>query len=411
MFYTYSNFKIIFFTLSLITTLGFLIVYGFLYGYYFSGADLFSISYFSFISSFIPFDIRTISFVSVFFIAMYYFTSNFILSISAKNKMILIIICLSILGLNFIIATFFSNEISWKVNFIFLIPWIYIFSISVSMYLMFSLINGDPKVFNHFIGILLLGIFFFFLFIAMVNNFVESKSTNGSILIKIKKYFFSLEILIANYTSILALIILCLSLMLFKKLVKKNRFYWFYIAYTLLSLGILIFCNWNKESKIPFLIMIILFICCLFVSIKYFKNLRKTEEHIIEKEVIKKTNTEHPKQSKNSGILLQIIKIAIKLIENKDYGIKFKVFMLSVILILLIFLPRLSIHTGQTIRSLNIESLNKYEIVYVTKDEKKHTIEANYFIETDGHIYISNKNWKLEILKSDNYYIQSIKNI
>ncbi|WP_102694168.1 hypothetical protein [Rummeliibacillus pycnus] len=415
MLYNYSNFKIIFFTLSLIATLGFLIVYGFLYGYYFSGTNFFDISYFSFISSFIPFDIRTLSFVSVFFIAIYYFTSNFILSISSKNKTILIIsICLSVLGLNFVIATFFSNEISWKANFSFLIAWLYIGGILISMYLMFSLINSDPKIFNHFIGILLLGIILFLLFIAEVNSLVEIKYSELKPFIE--KYLFSLELLIANYTLILALIILCSSLMLFKISVDRNRFHWFYYTYTLFFIiEILIIFIVNKENRLAttFIIMITLliglFLFCLIMSIKYFKKVKKQKKYIPEEEITKQEDVEHSKEIKNSSMLFQIIKMAIKLMKNKDYGTKFKVFMLSIILILIIFLPRLSIYTGQTIRNLNIESLEKYEVIYVTKDDKKHKVTANYFIETDNHLYISNEKWKLYVLKSDNYYIESIK--
>lgn len=67
----YSNIKFFMFAFSIVTIIGFLLVYGFLYGYYFSGNIDSTISSFNVISNFVPFDLRTFSMTSFFFICVH----------------------------------------------------------------------------------------------------------------------------------------------------------------------------------------------------------------------------------------------------------------------------------------------------------------------------------------------------
>ncbi len=77
--------RFLFFGFTLISSLGFLIIYSFLYGYYFSGNEIFQISNFSIVSNVMPFNLQTLTITSIFFICIYYIFSIFI-SLIIKKK-------------------------------------------------------------------------------------------------------------------------------------------------------------------------------------------------------------------------------------------------------------------------------------------------------------------------------------
>lgn len=84
--FVYSSVALIIFAIGLISSIGFLNIYFFLYGYYFGGEG--HISNFSIISNLIPFNIQTLSIISIFLICIYYTISGLLSILREKDKKI-----------------------------------------------------------------------------------------------------------------------------------------------------------------------------------------------------------------------------------------------------------------------------------------------------------------------------------
>lgn len=117
----YSTFKFIIFGFSIIAIMSFLIVYGFLYGYYFGGDFESSISNFHVISNFVPFDIRTMSMImiSFYFLCIFYIIYNIVSLVKKSNDkvvgkigLVFILLCVSLI-LNIMLALFKELSFGW----------------------------------------------------------------------------------------------------------------------------------------------------------------------------------------------------------------------------------------------------------------------------------------------------------
>ncbi|MGF9975517.1 hypothetical protein [Viridibacillus arvi] len=137
----FSNIKFIIFAFSVVSILGFLLVYSFLYGYYFSGNFESKISSFNIISNLIPFDIRTLTMTAFYFICIFYIILGFIslLKGDKKNKknMIISLLLIAVI-ITTMLALFFASVISFKSIASFSLIWLFLGSF---VWLLFIIIN------------------------------------------------------------------------------------------------------------------------------------------------------------------------------------------------------------------------------------------------------------------------------
>ncbi|MDG0949581.1 hypothetical protein [Bacillus paranthracis] len=160
----FFDIRFLLFGFTLISSLGFLIIYSFLYGYYFSGDEFFQISNFNIVSNLIPFSIQTLTITSIFFICIYYIISASI-PLMRKNKeqtgVIFILLVLIIFLLNWAITMFFANEITIASIASFLLIWGFMGLIIWFLFMM-------PKILEHPFVTLNSVIFQFFLSIILL---------------------------------------------------------------------------------------------------------------------------------------------------------------------------------------------------------------------------------------------------
>ncbi|MCU5472894.1 hypothetical protein [Bacillus paranthracis] len=154
--------RFLFFGFTLISSLGFLIIYSFLYGYYFSGEEIFHNSNFNIVSNLVPFSIQTLTVTSIFFICSYYIISASI-PLVRKNKekkgAIVILFVLIIFLLNLAITMFFANEITFNSVLSFSLIWVFI--LGVICYLYTIVIAGEYPI------IMIKGVMFQFLLLPL----------------------------------------------------------------------------------------------------------------------------------------------------------------------------------------------------------------------------------------------------
>ncbi|MGH0925959.1 hypothetical protein [Bacillus pacificus] len=154
--------RFLFFGFTLISSLGFLIIYSFLYGYYFSGEEIFHNSNFNIVSNLVPFSIQTLTVTSIFFICSYYIISASI-PLVRKNKekkgAIVILFVLIIFLLNLAITMFFANEITFNSVLSFSLIWVFI--LGVICYLYTIVIAGEYPI------IMIRGVMFQFLLLPL----------------------------------------------------------------------------------------------------------------------------------------------------------------------------------------------------------------------------------------------------
>jgi len=77
-----------------------------------------------------------------------------------------------------------------------------------------------------------------------------------------------------------------------------------------------------------------------------------------------------------------------------------------VMLISFILFPYLSLICGKGIRSVNASEELPLIVLYINQDGNKETICANYFLENNSILYVSNENWELEVTKPIKYHMK-----
>lgn len=404
----YSDIKFILFAFSLISILGFLIIYSFLYGYYFSGDILFKISNFNIISNFIPFDLRTLSMTSFYFICIFYIISGSISvfkneSKKNKKKMAAFLFLPVAVVLNIMLTSFFASDLTPKSMRSFSLLWLFIGSIIWFLFIMIKIIQ-KPMVF-----------------------------VKGSILtfciwlilsIPLRELVFNQEFLQQLLSTIILVVLWLLITTLF--ILFKDKTWMIFLSYSPISLIILmVLSNFLRPIYINnvFLITFLIVIAILFINIIIYKALQlfkkrlKLRNKVLEGEASKQ-DTENmeirediPIESKfnnEKGILYNTLFILYRVIVYKKNHVM-KLILGIMLLLVFVFTPQISMFCGKGIRTLNTSDEFRLEILYVNQNNVKEEIFANYYIENNSVLYISNENWELEVIKPINYHIRPYK--
>ncbi|MED1381965.1 hypothetical protein [Bacillus mycoides] len=416
--------RFLFFGFTLISSLGFLIIYSFLYGYYFSGEEIFHNSNFNIVSNLVPFSIQTLTVTSIFFICSYYIISASI-PLIRKNKekkgAIVILFVLIIFLLNLAITMFFANEITFNSVLSFSLIWLFI--LGIICYLYTIIIAGEYPV------IMIKGVMFQFVLLPLFAKILS--------VMKVLEENRFLEL-----STILFIPSLFMTMIIFRYCHKTfshwhNKKWFHFISKLPLSIiiSILVWLNLvgNKVlsfSKITTLILMLLTVYIVIVItvmlakilvemlkslvklVKEKRNKTKKAENDNSENRIEEIEAEKPEQIKEKsaekkGVTYKVIFLFYSILSNKADSVS-KLGIGLILLFSFVLLPRISLLSGQSIRMINQAYEKPIEIIYVNQSGKESNLIGNYYIENNSTLYISNRHWDLEVIKPVNYHIKPI---
>lgn len=391
----YSNIKFIIFTFSLISILGFLLIYNFLYGYYFSGAIDDTISNFSVISNFIPFDFRTLSITSFYFICIFYIIFGLVSLIQSdkkdKGKIILYLLFFAI-TITIMLTFFFANNLSFKSFFSFSLIWVFL---GILVWFLFILIN------------------------LMVRPTLLIKSTlltftlGAIITIILMQIGFDEEFL---QPILLVILIILWPVMTTISIAFEKRNWMYFINCLPISFSILLVIVYLMNSININLNAIIDLLFLGFINIPIYYIVKTTKKRNKKGEVKKKitediiedsseVSSSEIRNDKEQGLFyISILLIYNVIVDRNENGMK--MVLGALLLFVFVVTPQISMICGKGIRTINISEIPSTEIVYVNQNGIEKNVVANYYLENDSIIYISNKDWELEVIKPLNYHIK-----
>lgn len=396
----FFDIRFLFFGFTLISSSGFLIIYSFLYGYYFSGNIFFEISNFNIISNLVPFSIQTLTITSIFFICVYYIISASIpLIIKNKEKKgaIFILSALIIFLLNLSITTFFANEITFTSIISFSLIWIFIGFIIGFLYTI-NIAEKHPF-------LMISATVFQLLLLAFIGKVLS--------IMKVLEESIYLEL-----STILFIPCLFITLLIFRHYHSKK---WFdFISCLPFSIIISMLLSLELEgNNILFLskkeIFIIIMPILHFAILKMVKPVQKKIEEKVKFGASEKEGRETEERQKeikeksleNKSILYIVIYKYYSVLSNKANNV-FKLLIGLALLFAFVCLPRVSLLSGQLIRMINQSYEKPIKITYVNQSGKESDLFGNYYIENNSTLYIANKCWELEVVKPVNYHIKSV---
>ena len=343
-------------TVTIFSTLSFLVTYHFLYGYYFGGEMDSAFSNFELIRRFVPFHLNTMGFTYL-MISLSASLILYLLALIRGRKLAFIAIAtLGLIFFHIIMSVFFTRELTLK-NIIYF-SGIWIIPIIIAGLIIFT-VRGMRYPFKTYSGITF-GLLFF------------------SILMSVFKLNISEEWLI------ICIIILLFGFGILFSIIKYNK-YWnsiFFFPYTMLPIiVIMIFVNIGLISS-----LVIAVILSMALS-RYFKG--KLREGV---------------QTKGESTNF------VGLIMNRKTRTGALVFFLIVLLGTYVLIPRVSMSTAKIIRTFTPETESQYELIYIRAfNDELESIKGIIVAEQDDVIYISNEKWELEQVKTDKYHVGRYK--
>lgn len=416
--------RFLFFGFTLISSLGFLIIYSFLYGYYFSGEEIFHNSNFNIVSNLVPFSIQTLTVTSIFFICSYYIISASI-PLVRKNKekkgAIVILFVLIIFLLNLAITMFFANEITFNSVLSFSLIWVFI--LGVICYLYTIVIAGEYPI------IMIKGVMFQFLLLPLFAKILS--------VMKVLEENKFLEL-----STILFIPSLFMTMIIFRYC-HENFSHWhnmkgfYFISKLPLSIIISILVwlslvgnkilSFSKMTTLILILLAVYIVIMIIVTLAKFsgkilkslvklvkekRNKKKKAENDNSENRIEEIEAEKPEQIKEKsvekrGVTYKVIFLFYSILSNKADSVS-KLGIGLILLFSFVLLPRISLLSGQSIRMINQDYEKQIEIIYVNQSGKESNLIGNYYIENNSTLYISNRHWDLEVIKPVNYHIKPI---
>lgn len=388
--------KFILFIVSILSFLGFPLVYNFLYGYYFGGTNEIVISIFQAYSNLISFDLKLLTVITVFFIGNYYIITSLLKVLlnserSAPQKIIstLILILLFIGLFSIIFAIFFGGKINPEKVLSFFLLFIsalfFIGAIGSISYVVSVQINRACINFQIIIGYIYIVIFMIKLF-----HFEE--------------LFWLLSIFMLSY--FLAII----SSNINNFTIEKAHL--FTISWSMVTITYFDFLN--KESVMFFSIFYFfsMLIFILVLNKLYVLKIYQMHNQLIILQfqdhvnylVVERISSIH-KEITRQGLIVYLFKhLQLYFSDENNNSKKMMISIIAVFTFLIT--PQIALMSGYGVRMMNIDSGNqKYEITFNTSKKTNVKIKANYYIISGNEIIYSDENWKLARIKSDNYII------
>ena len=343
-------------TITVFSSLSFLITYHFLYGYYFGGEMNTVFSNFEIIRRFVPFHMNTMAFT---YLMISLSASLIIYLVSLFRGRKFAFFAMATLGLVFfhiIMSVFFTRELTLK-NIVYF-GGIWIMPFIIAGMIIFT-IRGMRYPFKTYSGL-----------------------ASGLLVFAILMSKFQL-----NITEEWMVICLIIALFIFGILfsnIKYNK-YWnfiFFYPYSLV-LAMLMISFANIDLFIMGLVIIALLISIALAY--YFRG--KLQEEV---------------QTKGEPA-----PNFLGLIRNPKTRTGALVFFIIVLLGTYVLIPRVSMATAKVIRTFTLETESQYELIYIHDfNEELESIKGIIVAEEEDVIYISNEKWELEQVKTDKYHVR-----
>jgi len=401
----YSNIKFILFAFSLVTTLGFLLIYSYLYGYYFSGDIESTVSNFNIISNFVPFDFRTLSMTAFYFICIFYIIFGLVtlLQNDKKNKkrMVFFLICVAVI-LTIMLTLFFASNITLKSFGSFSLIWLFVGLIVWFLYILNNIIHKPIFLIRGTLQTFILG--------TMISIFLSE---------------LGIEKILLQQLSFVILIILW-PMITTVSIVFEKKYWMFFLNCLPLSFTVyLMFIHFLDSFSINFNALLdLLFILILNILLSYGVKIviarlkLKNREHKKEESdkqgkenlenlniVMNEKNSVESNINNEKGLIYNAILVLYSVIvDRKENGMKL-VFG-TILLLIFVITPQISLLCGKGIRIINMSENPSIKILYVNQTGTEKSITANYYIENNSILYISNERWELEVVKPVNYHIR-----
>lgn len=303
-----------------------------------------------------------------------------------KKTLGIVLIIVSIFFINISLSLFFSTDVTPKSLFYFLLVWIFIGGIILVTYILLY------SIFNYML--LIKGIILTITFFLMMSVFIKGLNSE----FKLTAFF------------IIWLIISCLLIGF------KGTYFIKYISWLPISLLLIfIFVHYIYEPMRLSEFYISIFVTNLFIMVigEYFKNIYKKKNLNIDesKEKINKLqpNRNVYKIDQYKSPLYETLKFLFLMLIQKNNSEK-KILIGLVLIISYILIPYLSLVCGKVIRNANDTIESPLVISYINQNGQKEDLCANYFLENNSILYISNKDWELEVIKPMNYHIRTNEN-
>lgn len=388
--------KFILFIVSILSFLGFPLVYNFLYGYYFGGTNEIVISIFQAYSNLISFDLKLLTVITVFFIGNYYILNSLLRTLlgnkrsaQQKIKSVLIISILFTALFSIIFAIFFGGKISPEkvlsffllfVSALFFIGAIGSISYVVSVQINRTCINFQIVIGYIYIVIFMIKLFhfeelFWLLSIFMLSYFIAIISSN-----------------INNFT------------------IEKAHL--FTISWSMVTITYFDFLNKGSVMFFSIFYFFSMLIFILALNKLYVLKIYQMHNQLIILQfqghvnylVLERISSIH-KEITHQGLIMYLFKhLQLYISEKNNSSKKMTISIIAVFTFLIT--PQIALMSGYGVRIMNIDSGNqKYEITFNTSKKTNMKIKANYYIISGNEIIYSDENWKLARIKSDNYII------
>ncbi|MGF9979096.1 hypothetical protein [Viridibacillus arvi] len=88
-----------------------------------------------------------------------------------------------------------------------------------------------------------------------------------------------------------------------------------------------------------------------------------------------------------------------------------KMFIGAILLFIYVVTPQISMFCGKGIRTLNNSETAKLEIFFVNQNSDREKVMANYYLDNNSVLFISNEKWELEVIKPVNYHIKPVDQV
>lgn len=393
--------KFIMFVISLLSFIGFPVVYNFLFGYFFGGPESNLFSVFQSYSNLVPFDLKLFSATTIFFLGIYYIVSTFIITVFRNRgisnkyviKFFITAILMSVL-FTLLFSLFFAGEIT-------LIVLLSFFGLYVSIIL----------------TIILCASILYTVFCA-----------NQTFVVQVLIHFIYGWYILLNYFQIektvliiaaISLVLLTLFISIINQMLNNQNLKLFFV-YTLnfSSFCLFYFIIVNDYTLTRFSIFYTILLCIFTYKLKLVDQLNKTisskeagfflHDNTYE-DIIKKIELMGV-QAHKRGLIFNVFVYFYRLIESKNNEL-YKMFISLFLLSSFLLAPQLSFLFGNSVRHLNsMEDKWNIRIEYFDNRNSINCLNVNYYIIQDNEVIFSDENWNLGRLKNDNYKIVNTEN-
>lgn len=350
--------------------------YSFLYGYYFGGDAQNSFSNFELIRIFVPFDLNTILFTYLIIGLSTTLISYSLHLIISKDTLVIIGLLILSVVFHIILTGFFTNDFIIINILKFSVIWIFPLFISILILLFIRGVNNIYKLSS--------GALFGFTFYVLILLFLDNLNQNTS------------ESLVILSISIFSVIFTYIPLNKFTNILFVFPYTFLLLLLAIPQLHITFFENFHLSFKLISLALVSVPIS-IFISwiFKKFISFNKATEI----PALQKAN------NANNSLGETVLDI-INQFLNPNTHKKATVFLLIFILAIFVLIPRVAASTAKVIREFTPNSeLQFSKIQILTPSGTIETINGIVVAEKNNTLYISNKDWELQQVKTDQYYV------